>query len=108
MIVERNVVLELIILNRDIARRSAEHKKRLPHRRRIDRDRHVLLRVGREAAAVFVDVFVLQLLVHIPDAAIAIADLRREVVGLRWRLRRLRVGGECGAREYGRNEKMNQ
>jgi len=59
----------------------------------VDGDGHVLLRVGGEAAAVFVAILVLERLVHIPDAAVAVGDLGDEVVRA---LGRGGVGGEGG------------
>ncbi len=47
----------------------------------VDGNGNVLLRIGAETATVFVAVLVFHRLVHVPDAAIAIADGEREVVG---------------------------
>jgi len=73
VIVVGDIVLQLVLVHRDVARRAAEHEKRLSLRRDMDGDRHVLLRVGGEAAAVFVAVVILHGLVHIPNTAVAVA-----------------------------------
>ena len=96
MIVVRDIVLQLVLRFGDISRRATEHEKRLLLRRDVDRDRHVLLRVRRESSAVFIVILVLRRLVHVPDAAVTVTDLRDEIVGLGYGFWRSRVGGESG------------